>query len=132
MPSKGTVPPTPTALCIHEGGFTLKTLEGRDENSQAYRLRHTVFSEELGWVAQSEGHMEKDAYDSHAIPIGDTGHAEHAVGLLQDDIAPQDLHDRKGVFPSRVLDSYDQKRGRHGGGVAPLRIAGGQECRRKP
>ena len=70
MPSKGTVPPTPTALCIHEGGFTLKTLEGRDENSQAYRLRHTVFSEELGWVAQSEGHMEKDAYDSHAIPIG--------------------------------------------------------------
>ena len=48
MTSKGTVPSASTEVRIREGGFILKTLEGDDENSQAYRLRHTVFSEELG------------------------------------------------------------------------------------
>jgi acyl homoserine lactone synthase len=70
MTSNRTVPPTPTGICIREGGFTLKTLASDDEISQGHRLRHTVFSGELGWVARSESHMEKDEYDSHAIPIG--------------------------------------------------------------
>jgi acyl homoserine lactone synthase len=70
MKSNGTVPSAATAVCIREGGFILKTLEGDDERSRGYRLRHTVFSEELGWVPRSESHMEKDEYDSHAIPIG--------------------------------------------------------------
>lgn len=70
MPSNGTIPSATTAVCIREGGFVLKALEGDDERSRGYRLRHTVFSEELGWVARSESHMEKDEYDSHAVQIG--------------------------------------------------------------
>jgi len=70
MTSNGTVPSAATAVCIREGGFILKTLEGDEDRIRGYRLRHTVFSEELGWVARSESHIEKDGYDSHAIPIG--------------------------------------------------------------
>ncbi len=70
MTSKGTVPSASTEVCIREGGFTLKTLEGDDENSQAYRLRHRVFSEELGWVPRTTDQRETDEYDSHAVPIG--------------------------------------------------------------
>ncbi len=70
MTSNRTVSPYPATLCIREGNFMLKTLEDDDEKSQGYRLRHTVFSEELRWVAQTESRMEKDAYDCHAIPIG--------------------------------------------------------------
>lgn len=67
---KGTVPLMTAGICIREGDFVFKTLESDEERSRGYRLRHTVFSEELGWVAISESHMEKDEYDSHAIPIG--------------------------------------------------------------
>ena len=70
MPSNGIVPFATLGVCIREGGFILKTLEGDGEKSQAYRLRHSVFSEELGWVPRSASQMEKDEYDSHAIPIG--------------------------------------------------------------
>lgn len=69
MPSSS-IPCTTAGVCIREGGFILKTLEGDDEKSQAYRLRHRVFSEELGWVPRSASQMETDVYDSHAIPIG--------------------------------------------------------------
>jgi acyl homoserine lactone synthase len=70
MRSKRTVASASTEVCIREGGFTLKTLEGDDEKSQAYCLRHRVFSEELGWVPRTTDQRETDAYDSHAVPIG--------------------------------------------------------------
>jgi len=70
MPSKRTVASASTEVCIREGGFTLKTLEGDDEKSQAYCLRHRVFSDELGWVLRTTDQRETDEYDSHAVPIG--------------------------------------------------------------
>lgn len=61
---------TTKKLFIHEGDYVLKKLETEEEKTQAYRLRHMVFSDELGWVPRSESQMEIDEYDSHAIPIG--------------------------------------------------------------
>ncbi|UJX41727.1 GNAT family N-acetyltransferase [Desulfovibrio sp. JY] len=36
----------------------------------AYRLRHKVFAEELGWVHQSKQRLERDAYDKGAEHFG--------------------------------------------------------------
>jgi N-acyl-L-homoserine lactone synthetase len=55
---------------IQEGGFVVKNLSGDDEMNQAYQLRHKVFSEDLGWVPQSDNFKEKDGYDWHSAHIG--------------------------------------------------------------
>jgi N-acyl amino acid synthase of PEP-CTERM/exosortase system len=57
-------------IIIREAGFVLKTLVEDDERIQAYRLRHRVFCEELGWVPRSETLLEIDEYDRHAVSIG--------------------------------------------------------------
>lgn len=57
-------------IFIREGGFTVKNLTGDDEKTEAYRLRHKVFAEELRWVPQSRTMIERDDYDRNAVPIG--------------------------------------------------------------
>ncbi len=48
---------------ISEGGYIVKTLRTSEELEKAYRLRHRIFSEELGWVPVQEDSMEFDRYD---------------------------------------------------------------------
>lgn len=55
---------------IQEGGFIVKNLSGDDEMNQAFRLRHKIFCEDLGWVPQSDNFMENDGYDWHSAHIG--------------------------------------------------------------
>jgi acyl homoserine lactone synthase len=57
-------------IMIQEAGFVVKTLVSDDERIQAYRLRHRVFSEGLGWVPRSETLLEIDEYDGYTVPIG--------------------------------------------------------------
>jgi acyl homoserine lactone synthase len=58
------------SIFIQEGDFIVKTLTNDDEKTQAYRLRHRVFCEELGWVPINSASLEIDKYDQHAIFIG--------------------------------------------------------------
>lgn len=50
-------------VCIEEGGYVVKTLRTREEREMAYRLRHRIFCEELGWVSRREKLLEIDEYD---------------------------------------------------------------------
>ncbi|MFO0706863.1 MAG: GNAT family N-acetyltransferase [Nitrospira sp.] len=54
---------------FREGEFIVKTLSG-EELQQAYRLRHRVFAESLGWVSQSDDRREVDLYDLWGTMIG--------------------------------------------------------------
>ena len=55
---------------LREEGFVVKDFTDEEEKAQAYRLRHKVFCEELGWVPRSGRMMEVDRYDRHAVFIG--------------------------------------------------------------
>jgi N-acyl amino acid synthase of PEP-CTERM/exosortase system len=50
-------------VCIEEGGYVVKDLRTREEREMAYRLRHRIFCEELGWVSARENLLELDEYD---------------------------------------------------------------------
>ncbi len=57
-------------IVIREAGFVLKNLVGEDEKVQAYRLRHRIFCEELGWVPLSGSLRETDEYDRYTTSLG--------------------------------------------------------------
>ena len=53
-----------------EGEFLVKTLETKEELTQAYRLRHRVFAETLRWVRPTDDGQEMDMYDLWGSSIG--------------------------------------------------------------
>jgi acyl homoserine lactone synthase len=53
-----------------EEDFIIKTLETKEEMTQAYRLRHRVFAEQLKWVPASEDQQELDMYDLWGVTVG--------------------------------------------------------------
>jgi acyl homoserine lactone synthase len=70
VPEAATGGCTGSFLLLEEGGYILKTLTDPDERDQAYRLRHRIFCERLGWVPKKAAEMETDDYDAYAIPFG--------------------------------------------------------------
>ncbi len=57
-------------MVIREAGFVLKNLVSEDEKIQAYRLRHRIFCEELGWLPRSRSLLETDEYDKYTTSLG--------------------------------------------------------------
>lgn len=57
-------------IAFYEGEFLVKTLETKEELTQAYRLRHRVFAERLRWVPPTEDGQEMDMYDLWGSSIG--------------------------------------------------------------
>jgi acyl homoserine lactone synthase len=55
---------------FHEGEFLVRTLNNESDLQQAYRLRHRVFAETLGWVPATEDGMEMDMYDLWGVTVG--------------------------------------------------------------
>ena len=55
---------------FYEGEFLVKTLEEKNELTQAYRLRHKVFAEVLRWVPPTDDGQEMDMYDLWGSSIG--------------------------------------------------------------
>ena len=53
-----------------DGELHFKTLDKDSEKEEAYRLRHQVFAEELGWVPCNKDGMEIDDYDSNCVLVG--------------------------------------------------------------
>lgn len=58
------------AIAFYEENFLLRTLEGKADMTQAYRLRHRIFAERLQWVRQNHHGLEFDAYDAFATSVG--------------------------------------------------------------
>lgn len=57
-------------IAFREGEFLVKTLEGKAELTQAYRLRHRVFAETLQWVPPTDDGQEMDMYDLWGVTVG--------------------------------------------------------------
>jgi acyl homoserine lactone synthase len=53
-----------------EEDFLIKTLETKEEMTEAYQLRHRVFAEQLKWVPASEDQQEMDMYDLWGVTVG--------------------------------------------------------------
>ncbi|MDH5741586.1 MAG: GNAT family N-acetyltransferase [Nitrospira sp.] len=58
------------AIAFHEEDLLIRTLEGKADMTQAYKLRHRVFAEQLHWVAKGHHGLEFDAYDAFATSVG--------------------------------------------------------------
>jgi len=71
-------------IAFYEGEFFVKTLEGKAELTQAYRLRHRVFAETLRWVPPTDDGQEMDMYDLWGSSIGliDRGGKLHGLARL--------------------------------------------------
>lgn len=81
MPGSAVSEERGVAFC--EGEFVVKTLEAREELTQAYRLRHQVFAEKLKWVPQTEDGQEMDMYDLWGVTIGVFDRDETLLGMAR-------------------------------------------------
>lgn len=58
------------SVLLSQSGLIAKTLMTGKEIVQAYRLRHRVFCEELGWLDHAADGLESDVYDRNAVFFG--------------------------------------------------------------
>ena len=68
---------------FYEGEFFVKTLEGKAELTQAYRLRHKVFAETLQWVRPTDDGQEMDMYDLWGVTVGVFGGEGALLGMAR-------------------------------------------------
>ncbi len=74
-------------VAFHEGEFLVKTLETKEDLTQAYRLRHRIFAERLKWVPERTDRLEADEYDTWSTSIGVFADAR-LLGLVRMTHAP--------------------------------------------
>lgn len=55
---------------IREGRFHVKNMISQEELTEAYRLRHRIFVQELHWVPRQGDALETDDYDDNAVSFG--------------------------------------------------------------
>lgn len=70
-------------VAFYEGEFLVKTLDTKEELTQAYQLRHRVFAEKLGWVPPTEDGQEMDMYDLWGVTIGVLDHDGTLLGMAR-------------------------------------------------
>lgn len=70
-------------LNLCEGEYCLRNLLTEQDFLQAFRLRHQVFSEALGWVEPRPDALEIDEYDAWGVPLGVFRDGERLVAYLR-------------------------------------------------
>ncbi|MGE0470619.1 MAG: acyl-homoserine-lactone synthase [Nitrospira sp.] len=70
-------------VAFYEGEFLVKTLDTKEELTQAYQLRHRVFAEKLRWVPPTEDGQEMDMYDLWGVTIGVLHHDGTLLGMAR-------------------------------------------------
>jgi len=70
-------------LLFQEENYLVKTISAPEEFEMAWKLRHEVFSEELGWVPRLPNKMEVDTYDDTSEMIGVFTHQMELMGSLR-------------------------------------------------
>ncbi|MFY4729748.1 acyl-homoserine-lactone synthase [Nitrospira sp. BLG_2] len=73
---------------FYEGEFLVKTLETKEDLTQAYRLRHRIFAERLKWVPERADRLEADVYDTWSTSIGIFANDVRLLGLVRMTHAP--------------------------------------------
>lgn len=57
-------------IYLDEGRYLAKTFSSANEIDGAFRLRHTIFAEQLRWVRVTDTKLEYDRYDDYSIHFG--------------------------------------------------------------
>ncbi len=70
-------------VMLQEDGLTVRSIGEEREKTEAYRLRHRIFCDELKWVLQSSGGMESDEYDRHAVFFGVFDESRTLISFLR-------------------------------------------------
>ncbi len=66
-----------------EAGCAIRIIETREEREQAFRLRHTVYCQKLGWVAARADGRERDRYDPGSTTLGVFATDGQILGLVR-------------------------------------------------
>src|SRR5450756_278847 len=69
-------------LIVADGQFSAHITSNSAVLHEAYRLRHTVFAEELEWVPTHPSGTESDSYDAYAVHLV-VQNNESVVGYLR-------------------------------------------------
>src|SRR6266566_1733563 len=73
---------------FYETDYGIRSIECENDRLKAFRLRHRIFSEMLGWVPANPSGLEIDRYDHSAKMVGlfsDTGEIAGLVRLVTSD-----------------------------------------------
>src|SRR4051812_49144131 len=68
---------------FNEADYSIRSIQCEEDRLQAYRLRHLVFSENLGWVPHSSSGLEIDCYDRSAKTVGLFSESGKIAGLVR-------------------------------------------------
>lgn len=110
-----------SALCFREGRLLVKTLRAEDEQFQAYRLRHKVYTEALRWVPASGEDREMDPYDAWATPLGVFSDAGRLVGFSRVLMRP-DPFMLESEFRSCLTDHHEIRKSRDTAEITRLTV----------
>ncbi len=68
---------------FREAGYTIRIVETDEEHDQAFRLRHAVYCEQLGWVPVCPDGRERDRYDPGSTTLGVFADHGQLLGLVR-------------------------------------------------
>ncbi len=68
---------------FREGGYTIRVVETCEEREQAFRLRHAVYCQKLGWVPACPDGRERDRYDPGSTTLGVFADDGQLLGLAR-------------------------------------------------
>lgn len=71
------------AIHLYEEGCQVRSIESEEELLLAYRLRHQVYCDILGWVPPNPTGLEIDRYDSFATSVGLFSEENALLGLIR-------------------------------------------------
>ena len=94
-----------SSVFIKEGPYSIKNIINNKEKMMAHRLRHRVFSQELGWVPQTDNSLEIDVYDEKAIFLGVFDEHQNLKSFLRV-VMPQSTFMMEKEFPYLLKEGY--------------------------
>ena len=94
-----------SSVFLKEGPYSVKNITNNKEKTMAHKLRHRVFSQELGWVPQSKDFMEVDGYDENAVFFGVFDEYQNLKSFLRV-VMPQSTFMLEKEFPFLLGENY--------------------------
>lgn len=96
---------------FREAGYTIRIVETDEEHDQAFRLRHAVYCEQLGWVPACPDGRERDRYDPGSTTLGVFADHGQLLGLVRF-IPPERPFMLEGDFRALLRPGYRLPKGR--------------------
>lgn len=101
--------PRSSSVFLKEGPYFVKNITSHKEKTMAHRLRHKVFSQELGWVPQTSNSLEIDAYDEKAVFFGVFDEYQNLKAFLRI-VTPRNTFMMEKEFPYLLKQNYEVRK----------------------